>query len=141
MSYFDEVLDALVAGEAQAASSQVRELAEEVEGLKRQVAVLQRTVAALAAILEEEAGGSSRVRARLQKAMRVDRVVAADIDEANAEEADERAPAVAQSAYRGAVPFGGSGCAVCGRALERDDPELTLAQRGSVCLRCFQRGT
>jgi hypothetical protein len=140
MGYFEEVLDAMLASDpgARTALRQTRELSEQVEGLRRQIVVLQRTVATLAAILEEEGiGGSSAVRSRVAKAMRRARE---SFDEDAAMDAPEDAPAVAQSAYRGAMPGGGPGCAVCGKALEADDPELTLAARGRVCVGCFQRG-
>jgi len=51
------------------------------------------------------------------------------------------APALAESAYRGPWPGGAprAGCALCGRALDPDDPELSLPERGRVCLGCFGR--
>jgi hypothetical protein len=47
------------------------------------------------------------------------------------------APAMLASPYRGAAPTGKHGCAACGKALEEDDPELTLPNCGKVCALCF----
>lgn len=133
MTYHDDVLQELVGRRA-------RDREEELDALKRQIAVLQRTVAALASILDDEGvgGGSSSFRARMADAMQ--RASVPIDDETYPDEVERKAPAMIGSAYRGPVPTAaGLGCSVCGRALEPDDPELTLAAGGAVCLGCFQR--
>lgn len=142
MGYFDEVFDALLTSDpgARSALRQTRELSEEVHGMKRQIAVLQGTVATLAAIIEEEGiGGSSTVRTRIARAMRNARS-SFDEDASPPDDTEEDGSAIAQSPYRGGAPLGGAGCSACGKALDPNDPELTLASRGRVCVKCFQRG-
>jgi hypothetical protein len=66
-------------------------------------------------------------------------------DDEDDDEADAPEPtafeAAAGSPYRDAaraIP-GLPTCGACGKALEPDDPEMTLGRYGRVCMPCFQR--
>ena len=90
MTYYDEVLEELVGQRA-------RDREGEMDALKRQIAVLQQTVAALASILDAEdvCDGSSSFRARIAEAMRV--VSIRTDDETDADERQRHALAVSSA--------------------------------------------
>jgi hypothetical protein len=123
--------------EAQASQDQkIEALEDEVAVLASQVRSLQRTVATLTDLLLRSGTIGESDRDTILRAARRPRYEPDPTDDAP----EEDAPAVAVSPYRGATPIGGSGCAICGKALAEDDPELTLAARGKVCTLCFTRG-
>lgn len=135
MGTYDELYSALLTSHA-ASRSRVRtdeEVARELSELRAEVATLRRALAALVGFLEEEetATRAGRLKARVLNATRREPL----------EDDEPEVDALGSSPYRGAVPAPSArGCAICGKRLDPDDPELTLAARGSVCLGCFQRG-
>jgi hypothetical protein len=109
-------------------------LTDEVHALEAEVAALRRTVAALTDVLVRAGALTSDDRRLVERA---GRIVQDDDDD---DSAVDPHGAVVVSPYRGAAPIDGAGCAVCGKLLSPDDPELTLAKRGKVCTLCFTRG-
>lgn len=142
MNGYDEILAALLSSHAAArtaghAARRTVDVDSEVAELKAEVAALQRTVAALVALLDEAGiDGAPRLRERVLAAARRERETLAE----DAPAAEVLALASAGSPYRGVSPRAfARTCARCGKELEADDPELTLPNRGGVCLGCYQR--
>ncbi len=113
--------------------------ADEVESLRREVTALRRTVDTLVELLLRADAFGAMDRAQVQR--RLSAAARAALEEEESEADVDEPAALATSAYRGAVPGAGRrGCAICGRGLEEDDPELVLEKRGRVCVSCFHRG-
>ena len=138
-----DLLAALVAPSTTSFSEQLHEGDQNARilALETQVAALQRTVAALAEVLAESGAVNERDRRRVVRAARRPHEdFAADDDDDDDDGAREEG-AVVGSPYRGGAPATGlRGCAVCGKRLGADDPELSLAAKGTVCTLCFTRG-
>jgi hypothetical protein len=116
MPFFDDVLtDLLQPSPPKGSSDEAR-----IEALTKDVEKLRRVVAALAQMLHEnDAFGRldrDTIRERFARALRIERP-------------DDP------------IPEGDTTkCGPCGKMLYEDDPELTLQDRGRVCMSCFQRG-
>jgi len=116
---------------------------EEIAALAAEVAALRRTVETLADMLVRSGTINDDERRDLLRVARRPREVSADdfdADDDAAARSEEPQHALVGSPYRGSSPIAGSGCAVCGKALAEDDPELTLGKHGKVCTMCFTRG-
>jgi hypothetical protein len=111
---------------------------ERIAVLEAQVASLQRTVATLSDVLVRTgviAEGDHRTIALAARRPREDFAA-----EAKDSAENDGPAAIVGSPYRGGAPAAGAGCTVCGKRLDADDPELSLAARGRVCTMCFTRG-
>lgn len=107
---------------------------DEIAALVAEVAALRRTVETLADILVQSGTINDDERRLIVGTARRPR----DVDDGDFGEQPQRA--LVGSPYRGPSPTLGHGCAVCGKALAEDDPELTLGKHGKVCTMCFTRG-
>jgi len=110
---------------------------DDIAALTAEVAALRRTVETLADMLVRSGTINDEERRDLVRVARRTRDVSADDFAA---ESDEPQRALAGSPYRGSSPIEAAGCAVCGKPLTDDDPELTLGKHGKVCTMCFTRG-
>ena len=108
-----------------------------IAALTAQVAALRRTVETLADMLVRSGAINDEERRELVRVGRRTHDVTANDDAA---ESDEDQRVLVGSPYRGSSPVDGTGCAVCGKALTEDDPELALGKHGKVCTMCFTRG-
>lgn len=110
---------------------------DKIAALAAEVATLRHTVETLADILVRAGTISDSERRDLVRAARRSREVSVDDDDVESEPPQR---ALVGSPYRGASPTIGVGCALCGKALADDDPDLTLGKHGKVCTMCFTRG-
>lgn len=108
---------------------------DEIAALVAEVAALRRTVETLADILVRSGTINDDERRKIVGTARRPRD---DSDDGDDSEQPQRA--LVGSPYRGASPILGHGCALCGKALAGDDPDLTLGKHGKVCTMCFTRG-
>jgi hypothetical protein len=114
---------------------------DEIAALVAEVAALRRTIGTLADILVRSGAINSDERRLILGTARRPRDDDGDGDGDGEDDLGEEPPrALVGSPYRGSSPTLGSGCAVCGKALAEDDPELTLGKHGKVCTMCFTRG-
>ncbi len=136
-----EILGALVTAPTAGHAEQAHEgdQTARIAALETQVAALQRTVATLAEVLVRSGVVNETDRRRVLRAAGRPREDFASEDDGSSDVRDEGA--IVGSPYRGGAPVVGlRGCAICGKRLAADDPELSLSAKGAVCTMCFTRG-
>jgi hypothetical protein len=115
-------------------SARGRSKRDRLRALEARIRRLETTVTVLS-----EIAGRSDVDAKVRKRLMQSELLDADEEEESVEGQDG---ALRGSVYRGASVVAASGtllCAMCGRPLDPDDPEIMLADKRRACLSCSQR--